>query len=528
MKFSGAALVLALLTGAEAGIRKTKTVNLNNKGLSKKARKSLLAKAKPYKAGQSQRRANDAEFEITGDYSVQFSQCIHLRTENENMCEDDYINYAKEGSIQSVESFVIFNLCETENCVYESEDNQFIVGLGDYIGALAEHPFNVKEQFCKSCEQFDDYCNEEEEEEEEAAEEEEGDEAEEEEGEEEEEGDEEQDEEGEEEENEDEEGRRLKKKSRKAKKSRKVKKQRKLANFQRKMEGNYIDCDKCWETGCFDEEQEGDDLQEEDVLEWIQGIAECQQIEDEDNGRKLDEEVAYFAGFTCNQYGTGAEIAVFVDDECKLLSKKIAFKNVMGNENYAYYSMSQDALTYPFLNDIDCDGTEVEYDDPDAEDEEEQDQNEDEEKEVAESCNNLFGAEIILPLDNCGEQEEEDEQEDEDEDQCQYTGEFDLTADQAEDGVAVCSVVAQYDGEWVNYYKHDDGEDDFELYDYTPVNGGKSGSGAGLGNAGKIALIVIVIAAALGAGFYALKSCGGSSTKDSKKERLTSSGGTMA
>lgn len=246
-----------------------------------------------------------------------------------------------------------------------------------------------------------------------------------------------------------------------------------------------------------------------------------------------------------------------MDDECRLLTKDVAYKNVMGNLNYQYYQMSADTLTYPFLYDIDCDGTEVEYDEWEEDEEEEQQDEEEEEEEgdedednedrkkkrrrrrrlrrklnddmeVAEACENLYGAEMILPLDNCGQQEN-DNNDNDDEDACNYY-EFDLSEDDAEDPVAICNLVSGYDGEWTNYYVHEDGEDDFELYDYTPVDESKISSSGGLGSGGKIVLIILLVAAALGAGFFAIKTCGGSgsSSKDSKKQRLTSSDGAMA
>lgn len=210
------------------------------------------------------------------------------------------------------------------------------------------------ENFCQQCEENDDYCNPEEEENQ---------------------NDNQDEDEGDEDENDE---------------DRRLKKQQRKFSFPKSRHLGYIDCDECWAQGCYDEEEEGDDLQPEDVLEWIQEISECQQIEDEDeNRRKLnDNEIEYFAGFTCNRYGTGAEIAVFMDDECRLLTKDVAYKNVMGNLNYQYYQMSADTLTYPFLYDIDCDGTEVEYDEWEEDEEEEQQDEEEEEDEGDEDEDN--------------------------------------------------------------------------------------------------------------------------------------------
>lgn len=83
VKFSFIALASALAApSASAGT--TKTIKLGHRNLRRgdPATKALLKKAAPYKKGGAKkvhRRAEDAEFEITGSYSLEFSQCIDVQ-----------------------------------------------------------------------------------------------------------------------------------------------------------------------------------------------------------------------------------------------------------------------------------------------------------------------------------------------------------------------------------------------------------------------------------------------------------------
>lgn len=84
VKFSLIALASALAaSSASAGTPKTIKLGRRNLRRGDPATEALLKKATPYKKGGAkkvQRRAEEeAAFEITGSYSLEFSQCIDVK-----------------------------------------------------------------------------------------------------------------------------------------------------------------------------------------------------------------------------------------------------------------------------------------------------------------------------------------------------------------------------------------------------------------------------------------------------------------
>lgn len=479
MKLTLAATLLALVSTADASKVK-KTLNLRNKSLSKKARKELLKNAKPYKQG---RKLND-EWEVTYDYSIQFNQCVHLRTQNDDMCDEDYYAYAQAGTIQPIRSYVLFQLAAAGTEDMYVYDNLWMVDLPSYIQALTAAPIQEKENFCQQCEENDEYCGA----------------------------------------NQDE---------------------RKL-DQNANGGGNYINCQDCWDTGCYEEEPEDDDVvQEEDILDWVQEMAECVGIEMDNDD---DAQPEYSAAFTCNEKGDGVEIGVFLGDDCTMLynGNGVTYEQLIyNNQNqdddneYEAYLNSKEILTYPFLYDVSCDGTQVEYDEPPEQDEEQEaeeegdEDNEDrrklnDEKEVSEACQELFGADVIASLENCWGNEEQDEDDDQDEQECNMEYDYDITEDDAEEAGKVCEKILEFGGEYSTYFRYEGGDnnDGGGFYDYTPVrNDGESSSTSN----SKTWWIIAIVAGVLGLGFLAFSVCGKSGgSKDSKKTRLTTSDGAMA
>ena len=180
-------------------------------------------------------------------------------------------------------------------------------------------------------------------------------------------------------------------------------------------------------------------------------------------------------------------------------------------------------MTYPFVNDINCDGTEIEYYGNANEDEEAEEENDEEEqKEVSEFCQAVFQEEA-LPLENCGQEDEEeneneDEEQDGDDNYNWYT--YDLSAEDKDDAAAVCTFLSEYEGEYTAIY---DTESSGSLFDYTPASAG-SGKSSGA-NFGKAIGIIFIIAVVLLAIAFGVKSLNKS---DEKKAPLVLSDGVMA
>ncbi len=195
-KFSFLALASALAATANAAAPVAKrTIKLGNRKLRRgdAGTEALLKKARPYKkanknAKKTARRRLDGdeeEFEIDGTYSLQFAECIDVKTYDEDLFDEDIVSYVQAGQIVAAKSYVLFHVCTDDTCYLDAEDDLYLVDLPTYLTNVATFHANKRNDYCEQCNEFEDYCNpEEEEEEEEEADEE----ADEEEGEEEDEG----------------------------------------------------------------------------------------------------------------------------------------------------------------------------------------------------------------------------------------------------------------------------------------------------------------------------------------------------
>ena len=172
----------------------------------------------------------------------------------------------------------------------------------------------------------------------------------------------------------------------------------------------YVDCEDCEEHGCYDDDYESDEHEEnegpgegeegEDVYEsltapeaWAYDIAGCTALNKKYLGYDL------YASFMCNSHGNGVDIAVFLDEECTLytnLKSVLSILEQTGNDMYMYKAYLP--IVYPFHETIDCaiteyyppQGYEYEYEgDGDA-------------GGLNEMCTALFAEGYTYPLDTCG------------------------------------------------------------------------------------------------------------------------------
>jgi len=464
LKFSFLALASALATvNAHRAVHKT--IKLGNRNLRRgdPATEALLKKARPYKENTAnasattttRRRLDGDEVEFDGSYSLKFSQCIDAKTYDEDLFDEDLVSYVQAGQVVSAKSYVLFHVCQGDDCYYESEDDIYMVDLASYMTNVATYHANKRYDYCGACEEFQDYCeaeeeeeeaedenaNEEEEEEADADEEEaEGENAgEEEEEEEQEDGEESQDEEdGESEDNAEE--RKLKKKNQKLKK-----KERKEIN--RKLAKDVIDCDQCASYGCYADDEDADDQQEnkneldEAVSEWIGDLAECKETGVQWNGLDL------YIGAMCSPYGDGVELAVFVNEDCTMYTNQKSFSSVWDpyndNENGAnYLTYAENFIKSAFSEVTPC--LQQEFADPDEEDD--GDNEEEEEYEMNDYCAGILEGDIA-DFNNCAA-DEDDEEEENDDAYNWYT--YDLK--DADDVDGVCAVLNQMAGEYSHLY----------------------------------------------------------------------------
>lgn len=468
-----------------------------------------------------QRRLDeDDQFQVTSSYSIQFSTCVSLTMEadQDTMFGDDTIEYTKNGKIVAEKSYALFNLCETDNCYY-ADENLYMVELSEFMQATVDYEPERVKQYCETCQEAQNWCQYGQYEDDavddaaDADENEDGDEDEDENDE----GEDENDEEDEDEDGGD---------------RRRLSRRRKLKNNNFEV----VDCDTCESMECFQDEDEQDDgerrrrLDEDDAVEvdmegvaqWVEGIAQCQQTEAVLGNYNL------YAGFICNSDGSGVEIGLFLDEDCTVFTSAEYYSNVVGDDDAPYYEMSQDVVTYPFLNDLNCAErpeyiTPEEYEEKQQEDQDEDEEDEDEEDRVNDVCENLFGDDT-RSLEDCdanGEEDEEgdDQVEGEEEDYYNwYT--YLLSADDADDATAVCYLIQTMEGEYTVVYEGDSsGGSSGGFYDYSSKSSGSDGQSA------NVALIVIGLLAAAIALVCIVQNCFSTGKAgDSRRENLLNKG----
>jgi hypothetical protein len=132
---------------------------------------ALLQRARPYQPQkeqshqQKQRKLDDVQFD--GSYSLKFSQCLDVQTYNDELFDQDILEYSSSGKVVSVKSYVLFNICQTNvNCNYDADDvNMYMVDLQTYLGSAAQYRANIRNDYCEVCDKYEDYCNPQQEEE---------------------------------------------------------------------------------------------------------------------------------------------------------------------------------------------------------------------------------------------------------------------------------------------------------------------------------------------------------------------------
>lgn len=113
-----------------------------------------------------------------------------------------------------------------------------------------------------------------------------------------------------------------------------------------------IDCDVCTKLDCLNELAE---TEEDTILtgitNYVAGLTACQATK------------AYFlntyqlyAGFMCNEDGSGVDIALFMDPACSVYNSIPAYKTFSSAADQILMYNATDLITYPFLNSINCNG----------------------------------------------------------------------------------------------------------------------------------------------------------------------------
>ena len=386
MKFLS--LAVAALVGMTEG-KKTLSAQQLKTRMSKGQfnKQTLMRGAKPY--GETARRLDEQQqqeeqWEINGLFSVQFSSCVSLTVQDNDLFDENFIQYAKSGELVAEKSYIIFTACKSTDCYYQAEDEKltFVTDIASFFQAFADFLPNQVENYCEGCNQNYDYCmgnlDAQQADDGGAA----GDDG----GA--------QDQQQQQQQGDDQAAQQNNNQRRKLSAILELP-SRQLANNQ---VVQMIDCDMCNSYECFEDQQEqGDDgkaddgagnYEFEDALEWLDALSQCQQMENAEYNN-----LGLYSGLICNSDGTGVEIGVFMDDACTLYAPKLNYGKLMSYADSQYFSMSEEVVEYMFTNDFSCYQPDIQYTNPyeyQQENNDDQADNDDAYPEAAEWCNNLY------------------------------------------------------------------------------------------------------------------------------------------
>ena len=164
VKFSFIALASALATASATTGTIKKSIKLGNRNLRRgdPATEALLKKATPYKRGTennaARRRLDGEKLEIDGTYNLKFSECVDVKTTAEDLFSDELVEYAQAGSVVAAKSYVLFHVCQGDDCYYEADADLYMVDLPTYLTNVATYHANKRNDYCEACEEFEDYC----------------------------------------------------------------------------------------------------------------------------------------------------------------------------------------------------------------------------------------------------------------------------------------------------------------------------------------------------------------------------------
>jgi len=398
MKFVSAvtALVAAMAVGTEA--RKPKKVSRRvlkdrmKNGQFNKA--TIMANAKPHNEAAKKRKLEDNNRQVTGDYSIQFHSCFSLQTSYSDMFDGDdgsstFMNLYSSGAMMAVDSYAVFSL------IAYGVTEQYVIDMPSYVQALINYLPDQMEEYCEACDENKDACQQE------------------------------------------------------------LYGQnyqnygngynnnyngnnnnnyngnnngnRKLSDIERVLNGNQeirlLDCGLCQEYGCLSGDGDNNNNNNDDgngyesAAEWLEEMSECKETgiqyqPQNSNGQYYqqnnDEGLDLYAGMICNGDGTGVEIGMFADEECKLYLRNESYSNYMYSSDNTYQQMTKEVLEFTFSSAvISCADNEVVYTTSSNynsyNQNQNQDYNEDDNNEVAEWCEDVVSGDTYpVDMKTCG------------------------------------------------------------------------------------------------------------------------------
>lgn len=124
-------------------------------------KKSLLRAAVPVDKNGN-RRLEQNQFEITGEYSIKFNHCLSLKIAADQyedvLFDQNVIQYTREGKVLAQTSYILFSVCKTESCYYEDDESLYMVDLATYMGASIDAAQQIEEAHCQACQESWETC----------------------------------------------------------------------------------------------------------------------------------------------------------------------------------------------------------------------------------------------------------------------------------------------------------------------------------------------------------------------------------
>jgi hypothetical protein len=347
MKFVSAvtALVAAMAVGSEAAKPKVSRRELKNRMKNGQFdKRTLMSGAKPHNEAAKNRRKLGNNMEITGDYSIQFKSCFSMTTSYEDMWDDDQgsmtMNLFSSGQLKALESYAIFAL------YYMGNAEEYIIDLNTYVQSLVNYLPDQMEEYCEACEEnwetcqtmlYGQYGNQY--------------------------------------------GNQQQQQNNYANGNNYQYGgnygNRKLSSIERVLAGEngevrQLDCGLCVEYNCVnDDDNQAEGMGYEDAAEWLTELAECKETGISYSGgynangyyqQEGDEDAQLFAGMICNGDGSGIEIGMFYDEDCKLYLPNEAFSNYMSYYDQTYQAMTKEVIEFTFSDAVlSCKDQEVTY-----------------------------------------------------------------------------------------------------------------------------------------------------------------------
>jgi hypothetical protein len=294
------------------------------------------------------------EADLTGYDSIIFKSCQTLSVET-NSDSNTVQTLVASGAAKGVQSYVEFDVCDSQFCTQEGSRTSYVVPLSDYMNAFSEFLPTKQAEYCEGCINNNDYCQIQ-----------------------------------------------YYPNTNVEMPTQYYYDQYVQNNGGRRLAQNgvfyeAINCDLCRSYNCMYTENEEYNNRiawtQENSKSWIQSMTSCYQNPNRPVIVNQDTEASF--AFVCNAEGTGVEIGVFLDSDCTIYDSQIHFGSVMGQSDYYFFTQSKANVEFIFENSFSCYNPEITYVSPEqyqnyAAQQGNQGQN-GEAPEAGEWCTNVFG-----------------------------------------------------------------------------------------------------------------------------------------